>query len=190
MKIDVLKKISFVFLVTLLIIISAINILSPKIKTISEREKRILKTFPEFNVKSLFNGAFFEDIEAWFSDNFILREELLDINTKSKKYLLPDTYIKSDDSIVYIPARRSDENFDDEKNDKETIGGKKKTTSDKKISSLSEIKKKNINNQEVVKIEDYMYDDKYEGELEWIGDGYIYYNDAIYSDTSFSLPES
>ena len=183
MNIERLKKASFAFLVALLIIISAINIFSPKNKTISERENRSLSKFPEISVKSLFNGTYFRGIEDWFSDNFVMRDELLDINTKSKKYLLLDSYIKSDDTIVYIPARRSDENFGDDKNENKKIV-------ETNTANTKEEKKNNLANKENIRIEDYMYDDNYEGALEMIGDGYIYYNDAIYSDTSFSLPES
>ena len=117
MNVERLKKVCFAFLVALLIAISAINIFSPKTKEISERENRKLNKFPEISIKSLFDGDYFMGIEDWFSDNIVLRDELLNVGTRLKAYLLLDTYIKSKDSIVYIPARRSDENFGDDKND-------------------------------------------------------------------------
>lgn len=211
MNVERLKKVCFAFLVALLIAISAINIFSPKTKEISERENRKLNKFPEISIKSLFDGDYFMGIEDWFSDNIVLRDELLNVGTRLKAYLLLDTYIKSKDSIVYIPARRSDENFGDDKNDIVMTTNEKKleemseqndrkntnkTEQESKITNKTKSddeiveKKKNVNSQDILRIEEYMYDDNYEGALETIGDGYIFYNDAIYSDTSFSLPES
>ena len=177
------------------------NFFSPKNKTISERENRTLSKFPEISVKSLFNGTYFRGIEDWFSDNFIMRDRLIDLNTKSKKYLLLDTYVKLDDNIVYIEARRSDENFDENQdNNKELVEADTKKSDVKELSQYendeesNQIKtatiKKENNYINTNNNEEYMYEDDYDGTLEKVGGGYILYNDAVYSDTSFSLPET
>ena len=200
MSVDKIKKASFIFMVALLIVISAINIFSPKVESISKREKRQLKTFPEFSIKTLFNGEYFNGIEEWFSDNFILRDEILDADARIKKYLLLDTYFEMENNIVYISARRDDENFDIDSEKKQDLDY---TNTDKENANDENFKndKEKVNNgeqnvsakknlREAVKNEDYIYDDGFAGGSEIVGKEYILYNDAIYSDTSFNLPEA
>lgn len=47
----------------------------------SEVEKRDLQSFPEFTLKALASGDFFDDINLWFSDTFPARDTFVEINT-------------------------------------------------------------------------------------------------------------
>ena len=51
----------------------------------SESEKRELKEFPEFSIKAVLSGSYFDDISTWFSDTFPFREQLTKFNTSIKK---------------------------------------------------------------------------------------------------------
>ncbi len=51
---------------------------------ISELERRDLRKFPEFSMKSLMSGAFMEDVSAWFSDSEPFRDELMTASMQVK----------------------------------------------------------------------------------------------------------
>lgn len=51
---------------------------------ISELERRDLRKFPEFSLKSLMSGAFMEDVSAWFSDSEPFRDELMTASMQVK----------------------------------------------------------------------------------------------------------
>ena len=50
----------------------------------SESEKRKLAEFPQFTVKSLFDGSYFKGIGDWYSDTYPGRELLVGLNSKIK----------------------------------------------------------------------------------------------------------
>ncbi len=60
---------------------TVISFIIPLRPDYSVSEKRELKKFPEFTVKALYSGTYFDDISFWFSDTFPFREELSRINT-------------------------------------------------------------------------------------------------------------
>lgn len=49
---------------------------------ISKRENRKLSTMPKFSLSSLFDGSFAKDYETYYSDQFPLRDDLLNANNK------------------------------------------------------------------------------------------------------------
>ena len=57
-----------------LAVLTLISFLIPLRPDFSESEKRSLATFPEFSVKALVSGDYFDDITLWFSDTFPGRE--------------------------------------------------------------------------------------------------------------------
>lgn len=61
-----------------------VSFLVPLRPTYSASEKRDLKKFPEFSVKAIISGSYFDDISGWFSDTFPFREQLTKLNTALK----------------------------------------------------------------------------------------------------------
>ena len=78
-----LKLNSTVF-VFILITVSILFFIMPKHK-ISQDEKRVLTQFPEFNTVDLFSGRYFKTIELYYSDNFIYRNEFIEIASLIKR---------------------------------------------------------------------------------------------------------
>jgi hypothetical protein len=74
---------SFVFVI-ILITVGLLIIVLPKEK-ISQDEKRVLTRFPVLTQENLFSGKYFEDIDSYYSDNFIYRNEFIEIASKFKK---------------------------------------------------------------------------------------------------------
>jgi hypothetical protein len=75
---------SFVFVI-ILITLGVLIILLPKEK-ISQDEKRVLTRFPVLTQENLFSGKYFEDIDSYYSDNFIYRNEFIEIASEFKKF--------------------------------------------------------------------------------------------------------
>ena len=46
-------------------------------KTVSETENRNLATMPEITAQTLFDGSFMTDFEAYYTDTFPFRDELM-----------------------------------------------------------------------------------------------------------------
>ncbi|MDO4567308.1 MAG: DHHW family protein, partial [Oscillospiraceae bacterium] len=61
-------------------LVTALAWLLPLRPDYSEDEKRKLAAFPEFSARSLFDGSYFDGIDAWFSDSFTGRELWLDLS--------------------------------------------------------------------------------------------------------------
>ncbi len=80
---NALAKAALFFVV--LYIGTALAFAVPLRPTYSETEKRELAKFPKFSTNALLNGSYFDDITAWFSDTFPMREQLTKMNTSLKK---------------------------------------------------------------------------------------------------------
>lgn len=65
--------------------ITVVAFIIPLRPTYSESEKRELTPFPEFTVKALASGDYFEGISTWFSDTFPFREQLTGFNASIKE---------------------------------------------------------------------------------------------------------
>ena len=66
---------------TVLFALGVIALILPLRPTESMREKRRLAQFPEFTVKTLVSGDFFDGVSTWYSDTFPGRETWLDVAT-------------------------------------------------------------------------------------------------------------
>ncbi len=69
----------FIF-ISLIYLITILNMLTPKNKTISEVENRTLAQKPVFSMDSLLSGKYFRDFENFFADHFFARENLVKIS--------------------------------------------------------------------------------------------------------------
>ncbi len=75
---------SFLFVI-ILITVGVLFLVLPKEK-ISVDEKRALKQFPVLTEERLLSGKYFEDIDLYYSDNFIYRNDIIEFATEIKKY--------------------------------------------------------------------------------------------------------
>jgi hypothetical protein len=75
---------SFLFVI-ILITVGVLFLVLPKEK-ISVDEKRALKQFPVLTEERLLSGKYFEDIDLYYSDNFIYRNDIIALATEIKKY--------------------------------------------------------------------------------------------------------
>ena len=67
----------FIFIITIL------NIISPT-KIYSEKEKRKLAQSPELNKETILSGKFTQEYEEYFNDQFVFRDNWISLNTKYK----------------------------------------------------------------------------------------------------------
>lgn len=63
-----------------LLLLGGIASLAMKKETVSEIENRKLAAFPAYTDSTLWNGKFFKDIEAWYADNFPLRDKWISLS--------------------------------------------------------------------------------------------------------------
>lgn len=87
LRIDVIV---FLILITAL---GAANLLNFNKPAISNLEKRVLKSKPEFSLSGLFKDNYFHDFEEYYSDTFILRDNLVKANRDIRhamEFLGPD----------------------------------------------------------------------------------------------------
>jgi len=75
---------SFLF-VFILITVGVLFLVLPKEK-ISVDEKRALKQFPVLTEESLLSGKYFEDIDLYYSDNFIFRNDIIEFASELKQF--------------------------------------------------------------------------------------------------------
>ena len=66
---------------TVLFALGIIALIIPLRPAESMREKRRLAQFPDFSVKTLLSGDFFDGVSTWYSDTFPGRETWLDVAT-------------------------------------------------------------------------------------------------------------
>ncbi|CDM69891.1 hypothetical protein CM240_2774 [Clostridium bornimense] len=93
--------------VVFIFIVSLLNIISPT-KIYSEKEKRKLAQSPELNKETIFSGKFTREYEEYFNDQFVFRDNWISLNTKYKilslnkdindVYLGKDNYLFEDTS--------------------------------------------------------------------------------------------
>lgn len=78
------SKLNSIVFVFILIVVGVLFIIYPKEK-ISQDEKRLLKQFPIITQENLFSGEYFKDIDLYYSDNFIYRNEIIEVASEFKK---------------------------------------------------------------------------------------------------------
>jgi len=67
-------------------LIAIISFLIPIRPTVSYLEKRELAKFPDFSVKALLSGDYFDDITLWYSDTFPGREEWIQVANYTESF--------------------------------------------------------------------------------------------------------
>lgn len=75
--------------------------------TVSEVEKRTLKTMPEFSVSTLFNGSYTKEFEEYYADTFPLRDFFLSVNDFFDSIF---TKLSGSDGIVLV-GKDGDDDF-------------------------------------------------------------------------------
>lgn len=68
-----------------LLLLGGIASLAMKKQTVSEMENRKLATFPTYSDSTFWKGKYFKDIEAWYADNFPMRDRWIDFSGKIRK---------------------------------------------------------------------------------------------------------
>ena len=76
---NIFSFITVILFVILLFSMCFLFFVLPK-KEASEIEKRKLEDFPEFSVKTLTDGSFTDDITKYVSDNFVMRDKLVELS--------------------------------------------------------------------------------------------------------------
>lgn len=75
-----------------------------KDKDFSVEENRALKTFPQFKVSSIFDGSYQKNLESYFQDQFIMRNQFVKMKTWLDKLTLRQeinkTYINDKDFLI------------------------------------------------------------------------------------------
>ena len=104
-----------IFFFTALAFLMVLSLLLPLRPTESLLEKRKLKEFPELSPSqvlssdsTLLSGAYFQDIDAWFSDTFPFRDVFFQVNDFVRKgYGLKETEIHGS----FTPANEIPDDF-------------------------------------------------------------------------------
>ena len=102
------KKIQLVNVIVFcgLLLLGGIASLAMKKDSVSLMENRKLATFPEYSGSTLWNGKYFKDIEAYYADNFPLRDRWMSFSTTLRsKFGFESGEIK-----IYDPANDTEAN--------------------------------------------------------------------------------
>ena len=97
-----MKKLYTVFLALVLLVAVAFGLYSlvDKDDKISERENRGLKQKPKFSVSSFFDGSYMTELETYYTEQFPLREKLLNLNAQLNLFYNYSGGSGSDGAIV------------------------------------------------------------------------------------------
>ena len=76
------RTIGCILFIFVLLLGALIGLLIPLRPDVSEVENRTLTKFPEFTLETFLNGEYFSDISTWYSDTFLLRDQLITANQK------------------------------------------------------------------------------------------------------------
>ncbi|MCQ1530678.1 DHHW family protein [Lutispora saccharofermentans] len=105
-------KIDTILFIIIISILGISNLLNFDKPSISKLENRALKRKPQFSLAELFRGSYLKDFEEYYSDTFILRDNLLKIN-RDLRYAIE--FLGSDISLVtayediQMPEEKDDE---------------------------------------------------------------------------------
>ncbi|MGI6085549.1 MAG: DHHW family protein [Acetivibrionales bacterium] len=105
-------KIDTMFFIIFIAVLGLANILNSNKHTVSNLENRALKTMPQFSLSNLFEGSFQRDFEEFYSDTFILRDNLVKISrdiSKMMAFLGPDITIVASVEDVQLPPNAPEE---------------------------------------------------------------------------------
>ena len=76
-------------------------------KTVSETENRNLATMPEITAQTLFDGSFMTDFEAYYTDTFPFRDELMQLHNTTSDFF---SGTRTSEDIVLV-ERGDEEDF-------------------------------------------------------------------------------
>jgi hypothetical protein len=90
-------RIDTILFIIIISVLGISNLLNSNKPSISKLENRALKQKPEFSLTELFQGNYLKDFEEYYSDTFILRDNLLKINRDIRHAI---EFLGSDVSLV------------------------------------------------------------------------------------------
>jgi hypothetical protein len=70
-------RVDVVFFVFTIMFLGLVNLLNTEKPAVSELEHRALEERPEFSARALFSGAYFRNLENYYSDTFIFRDNIV-----------------------------------------------------------------------------------------------------------------
>lgn len=79
-------KLNIAAFIAILFLFATFNLLNYPKPTISVYENRALQPRPLFSLQALLSGRFFRDYEAYFSDTFVRRDQLVQANSQLQKW--------------------------------------------------------------------------------------------------------
>lgn len=91
-------KINIFIFFLIIFVVSILNILSPKDKTVSAVENRTLAAKPTPKIDSILAGKYSMDFESFFADHFVMREKLV----SSSKYISSLKGIKRSQEVQLV----------------------------------------------------------------------------------------
>lgn len=80
------KYLNIVIFCAILIVVGGINLFTPKKEIKIESENRMTKSMPQLSAHELFSGEYFKGFDAFFADNFIIRNTYVSISKKIKSF--------------------------------------------------------------------------------------------------------
>ena len=98
---------AFVFILIISGLLLA-NFLNFEKETVSALENRMLKEKPVFSVKELFSGKYFRDLEDWYSDTFIKRDNMVRASRDIK-----DALSLNEPGVELVVTRESSESINE-----------------------------------------------------------------------------
>ena len=99
-------KVDSLFFIMFITVLGLANILNTNKPTVSRLENRALKTMPRFSLSNIAEGSFQSDFEEYYSDTFILRDDLVKISrdvNELMSFLGPGINIISSIEDVQLP---------------------------------------------------------------------------------------
>ena len=100
---------SLIFIAAAFYALVVFNIFQPQRETISESENRTLASAPDFSVAAFFDGSFAKDAGSFFSDTFVLRENMLFLSKKITALYGSALNIQDEDGVHYIAVMNETE---------------------------------------------------------------------------------
>lgn len=101
-------KLDTLFFILLISVLGLANALNSDKPTVSNLENRALKAIPQFSLSSLIKGEYQRKFEEYYSDTFILRDNLVKISrdiNKAMEFLGPDITIVRSVEDVQLPSQ-------------------------------------------------------------------------------------
>lgn len=96
-----IDAIAFILIICSLLIVNILNTDKP---TASALENRMLKEKPEFSISALFSGNYFRDIEDYYSDTFIKRDNMVKASRDIKDFIS-----FNDEGVTLVVTRETTE---------------------------------------------------------------------------------